>query len=182
MFKMIQSLTPSLYNQNTFDAHFLRDMRKARCSIIIESPFIRLTRVKQFLPVFKRLTRRDVRIIINTRHPDEHDTQYRMQAITAIESLQEIGVEILFTTKHHRKLAIIDKEIIYEGSLNILSYYDSCEIMRRITSKVEAEMLHNPTLKPSAHPSCCGFCFVLLCPVLLCLVSWFRYTSAVLGY
>lgn len=33
MFKMIQSLTPSLYNQNTFDAHFLRDMRKARCSI-----------------------------------------------------------------------------------------------------------------------------------------------------
>lgn len=141
MLKMIQSLTPSLYNHNTFDAHFLRDMRKARCSIIIESPFIRLTRVKQFLPVFKRLTRRDVRIIINTRHPDEHDTQYRMQAITAIESLQEIGVEILFTTKHHRKLAIIDKEIIYEGSLNILSYYDSCEIMRRITSKAEAEML-----------------------------------------
>ena len=25
-------------------------------------------------------------------------------------------------------------------------------------------------------------CFVLLCLVLLCLVSWFRYTSAVLGY
>jgi hypothetical protein len=64
-----------------------------------------------------------------------------MQAITAIQSLQEIGVEILFTTKHHRKLAIIDREIIYEGSLNILSYYDRCEIMRRITSKAEAERL-----------------------------------------
>lgn len=141
MFKMIRSPIPSLYDQDIFDTHFLRDMRKARCSIIIESPFIRLARVKQFLPVFKCLTRRDVMIIINTRHPNEHDTQYRMQAITAIESLQEIGIEILFTTKHHRKLAIIDREIIYEGSLNILSYYDSCEIMRRITSKAEAEML-----------------------------------------
>ena len=29
-------------------------------------------------------------------------------------------------------------------------------------------LLHNPTLKPSAHPSCCRFCFVLLCPALSC--------------
>ena len=29
-------------------------------------------------------------------------------------------------------------------------------------------LLHNPTLKPSAHPSCCGFCLVLLCPALSC--------------
>ncbi|MDO4871704.1 MAG: phospholipase D-like domain-containing protein [Candidatus Saccharibacteria bacterium] len=141
MFKMIQSLTPSLYDQDTFDTHFLRDVKRACHSVIIESPFIRLSRIEQFLPIFKRLTRRGVKIIINTRHPDEHDTRYRTQAIIAIQLLQEIGVEILFTTKHHRKLAIIDREIIYEGSLNILSYYDSCEIMRRITSKVEAEML-----------------------------------------
>ena len=118
-------------------------MRRARRSVVIESPFIRLAGIEQFPPIFKRLTRRGVRIVINTRHPDEHDTQYRMQAITAIESLQEIGIEILFTTKHHRKLTIIDREIIYEGSLNILSYYDNCEIMRRITSKIEAEMLIN---------------------------------------
>lgn len=141
MFKMIQSLTPSLYDQNTFDTHFLHDVRNARLSVIIESPFIRLGRVKQFLPVFRRLTRRDVGLIINTRHPDEHDMQYRIQAIATIQSLQEIGIEILFTTKHHRKLAIIDREIVYEDSLNILSYYDSCEIMRRIASKIEAEML-----------------------------------------
>lgn len=138
---MIQSLTPSLYDQDTFDTHFLRDVKGACHSVIIESPFIRLSRIERFLPIFKRLTRRGVKIIINTRHPDEHDTRYRTQAIIAIQLLQEIGVEILFTIKHHRKLAIIDREIIYEGSLNILSYYDSCEIMRRITSKAEAEML-----------------------------------------
>lgn len=141
MLRIIQPPSSRLYNQDTFDIHFLRDVRKARRSVVIESPFIRLARVEQLLPMFKDLTHCGVKIIINTRRPDEHDMQYRMQAITAIQSLQEIGVEILFTTKHHRKLAIIDREIIYEGSLNILSYYDSCEIMRRITSKIEAEVL-----------------------------------------
>mgnify|MGYP000883233265 FL=1 len=48
---------------------------------------------------------------------------------------------MLFAVKYHRKLAIIDREIIYEGSLNILSYRNSCEIMRRTTSALEAEML-----------------------------------------
>lgn len=141
MLRIIQPPSSRLYNQDTFDIHFLRDVRKARRSVVIESPFIRLARVEQLLPMFKDLTHCGVKIIINTRHPDEHDIQYRMQAIAAIQSLQEIGVEILFTTKHHRKLAIIDREVIYEGSLNILSYYDSCEIMRRITSKIEAEVL-----------------------------------------
>ena len=36
------------------------------------------------------------------------------------------------TYGHHRKLAIIDRSILYEGSLNILSQNDSLEIMQRI--------------------------------------------------
>lgn len=48
---------------------------------------------------------------------------------------------MLFTVKYHRKLAIIDREIIYEGSLNIFSCRNSCKVMRRTTSALEAEML-----------------------------------------
>ena len=33
---------------------------------------------------------------------------------------------------HHRKLAVIDRKILWEGSLNILSHVRSREIMRRI--------------------------------------------------
>jgi len=64
-----------------------------------------------------------------------------MQAENAVAALQELGVAVLFTIKHHRKIAIIDREVFYEGSLNILSYYDSCEIMRRTVSASEAETL-----------------------------------------
>lgn len=49
--------------------------------------------------------------------------------------MQELGVTVLYTIKLHRKLAIIDGEILYEGSLNILSQLDSCEVMRRTESQ-----------------------------------------------
>lgn len=80
-------------------------------------------------------------ILLNTKPLEEHDEIYKLQAQNSLSLLQSAGIEVLFTVKHHRKLAIIDREIIYEGSLNILSYRDSCEIMRRTTSALEAEML-----------------------------------------
>ncbi len=55
--------------------------------------------------------------------------------------LQELGVEVLITGGHHRKLAIIDQQILYEGSLNILSQNDSCEVMRRIYSEQLADQM-----------------------------------------
>jgi hypothetical protein len=71
---------------------------------------------------------------MNTRNPEEHNEEYAIQAEDAVASMQDIGIKVLYTVKHHRKLAIIDEEILWEGSLNILSQGDSCEIMRRTVS------------------------------------------------
>jgi phosphatidylserine/phosphatidylglycerophosphate/cardiolipin synthase-like enzyme len=130
-----------LYDQNTFDRQFLKDIARAQSSLVIESPFIRVSRVEQLIPVIAKLRRRGVSVIINTRSPEEHDDIYETQATDAITMLQNLGVTVLFTVKHHRKIAVIDREVFYEGSLNILSYYDSCEIMRRTVSQSEAEVL-----------------------------------------
>lgn len=84
---------------------------------------------------------RGIRLVINTKPVYEHPEPYASQAQSAIDILQEMGVKILLTGKHHRKLAIIDRKITWEGSLNILSQNDSCEIMRRIESTMLAEEL-----------------------------------------
>ena len=132
-----------LYNQDTFDKQFKRDIYNVQSSLLIESPFIRLKRVKELLPALAKLRRRGVSIVINTRSPDEHDYNYEQKAASAVGLLQDIGVTVLYTVKHHRKIAIIDRRLIYEGSLSILSYYDSCEIMRRSVSAADAETLIN---------------------------------------
>lgn len=131
----------TLYNQDSFYEAFLRDMRRAKAQLIIESPFITSKRVRVLLPVFEELRRKGVEIIINTRNPEEHDGAYQNQAADAIEAFQSLGAVVLYTVGHHRKLAIIDNEIVWEGSLNILSFSDSCEIMRRIASSEEARIM-----------------------------------------
>ncbi len=108
--------------------------RGARHEVVIESPFISLRRLKYLLPIFRKLARRKVRIIINTK-PSEEQAEYGIQATECIALLQQLGVEVLITGGHHRKLAIIDRQILHEGSLNILSQNDSCEVMRRIQSE-----------------------------------------------
>jgi len=125
----------SLFDNTSFYESFRKDLSKAYELVVIESPFITTRRVENLMPIIRRLRKRDVRVIINTRPPEEHDEAYAFQAENAISSMQSIGVKVLYTIRHHRKVAIVD-DILWEGSLNILSHSDSCEIMRRTVSSV----------------------------------------------
>ena len=83
-----------LYDQNTFDDQFMRDLRKARKSIIIESPFLRVARVEKFTPIFHRLKKRGVAILLNTKPPEEHDEIYKLQAQKSLSLLQYKFMEV----------------------------------------------------------------------------------------
>lgn len=138
----MSSLSPSsLYNQSTFYKAFVKDLQNVRTMVIIESPFITKKRMQVLLPILMKLRAKNIKIIINTKPFDEHESIYKEQAIWAVGMMQDIGIDVLFTGGHHRKLAVID-DILWEGSLNILSQNDSCEIMRRTKSiKTANEMI-----------------------------------------
>jgi phosphatidylserine/phosphatidylglycerophosphate/cardiolipin synthase-like enzyme len=136
-------LDSKLYDEQSFYPAFVADIRQASVSIIIESPFISYRRVSYLLPAIKSAADRGVQIVINTRDPIEHDVGMQEQALEAIAELQELGALVLFTTRLHRKLAVIDQSTLWEGSLNVLSQSDSCEIMRRIVSPVMCKELTN---------------------------------------
>lgn len=128
-------LTSSLFDENTFYQAFMKDLKNCQSELLIECPFITQRRAQYFLPMLEKLKQRKVRVVLNTRDPHEHDDQYRRdEAYRAIAVLQQIGVHVLYTCGHHRKVAIIDRSIMYEGSLNILSQNNSAEIMRRVES------------------------------------------------
>lgn len=127
-----------LYSERTFYAAFENDLLKSKSEVIIESPFITGNRVASLLPIFTKMRSRNIAVTINTRHPAEHDTPFDVQAWSVIKELQYLGINVLFTGGHHRKLAILDKKVLWEGSLNILSQNQSCEIMRRIVSPTMA--------------------------------------------
>jgi hypothetical protein len=135
--------TSQLHDQKSFYAAFTRDLNKCRERCIIESPFITHKRMNALYPSFRRLTKRGVRIVINTRDPYQHEPCMQAEALDAIIEMQKLGAEVFYTTRHHRKLAIIDRHTLWEGSLNILSQNNSCEIMRRIESAQETSKMIN---------------------------------------
>lgn len=131
---MFSIQSSQLYDQTTFYKAFVHDLQHARSRVIIESPFITKRRMMMLLPIIRRLRVKRVHVIINTKPFEEHEQTYQNQAMWAVGVMQDIGVEVLMTGGHHRKLAIIDDDVLWEGSLNILSQNDSCELMRRIHS------------------------------------------------
>jgi len=75
-------------------------------------------------------------VLIITRDPSDLDPNIRDFATNEIMQMSDMGVDVtLLKGNHHRKLAIFDKRITWEGSLNILSQNNSMEIMRRIEDK-----------------------------------------------
>lgn len=128
-------LLSSLLSQDDFYTAFDKDLLRAKHEVIIESPFISFRRLNYLVPKLRKLVQRKVRVIVNTKPAEEQEGDYYWQAEVCLSMLQELGVDVLITGGHHRKLAIIDREILYEGSLNILSQNDSCEVMRRICSE-----------------------------------------------
>ncbi len=122
-----------LFDEKTFYQAFIRDLENCKEEVFIESPFITSERTKPLIPLFNKLLEKGVRIYVMTRDPKEHEKKMEYQSEEIISTFERMGVQVLLCIgNHHRKLAIIDRNILWEGSLNILSQNNSREIMRRI--------------------------------------------------
>jgi len=137
-------LSSELYDETTFYKNFISDLEKCHSEVIIESPYITTNRMKILFPVFAKLVTKGIKIYIVTRNPIEHSDTTGLQTELEIQRLENAGIQVLLCDgNHHRKLAILDRDVLWEGSLNILSQTKSREIIRRIHSKeLSLEMLN----------------------------------------
>lgn len=128
-------LCSKLFDEANFYKSFMKDLRHARKSVVIESPFLTERRANLLASIFRKLKKRGVKIVIYTRSPGHHSYRLREQSMESIDILRDAGVTVYECYDYrHRKVAIIDKQTLWEGSLNILSQSRSRETMRRIVS------------------------------------------------
>ncbi len=131
--KKKKKFTSHLFDEKSFYDNFIKDLLRCKKEVIIESPFISNSRMKSLFPVFEKLIKRNIKIYVMTKHPSILREPLASQSAEVIRWFETLGVQVLSATNHHhRKLAIIDRKILWEGSLNILSQSNSREIMRRI--------------------------------------------------
>lgn len=149
MFKVLSSrgvssdlLHSQLYDEVTFYNAFSKDVKRAQSEIVMESPFMTPKRSKEIAVLFVRLRKRGVKVSVYTRNPNHHDNAMRIQAAISIKILKDTGVKVIICNDlRHRKIAVIDKQILWEGSLNFLSHNNSREVMRRTDSAVLSKQM-----------------------------------------
>ncbi len=138
----IELLDSRLYNEVGFYEAFSKDLEHAHSLVIIESPFLAVRRTQALMPLFEKLTNCGIKIRINTRHPSHHSQELQIQAWQSMHLLTTAGVKVQFySDMRHRKVAIIDNLVLWEGSLNIMSHSNSREVMRRIQSHTLAHQM-----------------------------------------
>jgi len=139
---MLSFASSKLFDEKSFYQAFIGDLDKCEKEVIIESPFITSERMKGFRSRFKKLLEREVKIYVFTRDPNEHEPSMKAQSEVEIANFERIGVQTFICKgNHHRKLAILDRKTLWEGSLNILSQANSREIMRRVECEEVASQM-----------------------------------------
>jgi phosphatidylserine/phosphatidylglycerophosphate/cardiolipin synthase-like enzyme len=130
-------LSSKLFDEQSFYKSFINDLKYAEKEVVIESPYLTRKRSIELSNTFRRLSRHGIKIKIYTREPSHHTPRLKQQSIQSIAILKSSGARI-YTCRdlRHRKIAIIDNVILWEGSLNILSQSKSRELMRRTVSSV----------------------------------------------
>jgi hypothetical protein len=117
---------------------FLRaDLAKAKSRIVIYSPFLTQNRLAQIEPQIRYAIEQGVRVYVVTKALCERGkrelSQYRMLE----RALTKWGVIVVHKQGMHEKLIFIDSDILWEGSLNPLSFSNTGEHMeRRVSQKV----------------------------------------------
>ena len=134
--RTITPIDSELHDESSFFSAFSKDFKAAKREVVIESPFMTKRRASELAPLCRRIIQKGVSVSIYTRNPSDHDTGLREQALIAMDILKTAGVKVISCNDmRHRKLAIIDGQILWEGSLNMLSHSNSREMMRRSVSE-----------------------------------------------
>ncbi len=135
-------LRSTLFDEESFFKIMSSDIKSAQKEIIIESPFVTIRRASEISKLFERLHEKGVSVIVHTRNPEHHDGNLKFQSVRGIAILRESGAKVkIHDDMRHRKICIVDRRILWEGSLNMLSHSSSKEIMRRTESEVLSKQM-----------------------------------------
>jgi len=122
-----------LYDEHGFYKAFSNDFKRAQSHVIIESPFVTVRRSKELTAIAGSPS---VKVTIYTRDPTHHEGNMVHEAGRGIEILERAGFKVVqCADMRHRKIAIVDDNVLWEGSLNMLSQNGSREVMRRTQSR-----------------------------------------------
>lgn len=111
-----------IFNGSTFYRPYTSDLTKAKRSIVISSPILYRTEQNPLVTLLKELAQQGIEILITTAAENEQ---------TAF--IQSKGLSVKVKPKLSLYTTIIDKEVVWYGSINTLGYASKDDNMIKVT-------------------------------------------------
>lgn len=127
-----------IFNGSTFYRPYTSDLTKAKRSIVISSPKLYRTEQNPLVTLLKELAQQGIEILITTVAENEQ---------TAF--IQSKGLSVKVKPKLSLYTTIIDKEVVWYGSINTLGYASKDDNMIKVTDIYLANELIEMILKHS---------------------------------
>ena len=136
-----QEVVNSIFDsQNYFDV-FEKDVVSASKSVVISSPSFSFKKVNWLCTESEHLQLRGVSVVVLTLDPEDYPEDGRDQHKSHIEHLISSGVNVITRHKHRERFAIIDKSLVWYGSMTLLSNEKEDDSLMRINNPAVAEEL-----------------------------------------
>ena len=131
----------TIFNEQSFLSVLSNDMEQATKEILIFSPYLSKGRVSQMKRLFVTSLQQGANVVVFTRSPESFSNASRQKVFDMIADLKNGNVKVIVKERIHQKFAIIDRRIVWYGSINLLSYGRSEESMMRFENREIAEEL-----------------------------------------
>lgn len=128
-----------MFNEQEFFPTFIRDINHARNRIIIFSPFMSEEGMGILFPRLKAAAEKGISVYLITREPGTYSKEPTFKNM--IEEVRQSGIHVIIGSEavglsdtFHEKLVIIDDNIMYFGTMNILARDSTPGVMLEISN------------------------------------------------
>jgi len=137
-----------IYDQSDCWGSLFLDLDAAHGSVVVHVPYITRQGLERWNAKIDALIARGVTVTFILQQPSlwhsrknpeiDRNERNRMNALELlVRQLQHQGVNVILRKRIHAKFVIIDEQILWEGSLNFLSFYKTTEHVRRSINRKE---------------------------------------------
>lgn len=132
----------AIYDIENYAETYWKDLEEANSAVIVSSPRLNNQKVDRIINMLGKRRELGVKVTIVTWHPDAYKYGKDDVRMELMERLRKAGFEIRLVEESCEHYAVIDNEIVWYGSVNLLSKEDAEDNLMRVCSKdIAAELL-----------------------------------------
>lgn len=132
----------AIYDIENYAETYWKDIEEANLAVVVSSPRLNNQKVDRIIKMLGKRRELGVKVTIVTWHPDAYKYGKDDVRMELLERLRKAGFEIRLVEENCEHYAVIDNEIVWYGSVNLLSKEDAEDNLMRVCSKdIAAELL-----------------------------------------